>query len=96
MSFVLIAGLICEKPSDLGARMSLPDVVSREQWLAARKQLLVKEKELTRARDRRNTTLAAVSRAPYANIAPFRQRTGWTFPWSELRFHDEYRPEDGA
>jgi len=141
--------------------MSLPDVVSREEWLAARKELLVKEKELTRARDRvnadrrrlpmvrvdreygfegpdgqvglldlfagrrqlvlhhfmwtydidadgrehprqdgcpscsatadqignlthlnvRNTTLAAVSRAPYANIAPFRQRMGWTFPW---------------
>lgn len=32
--------------------MSLPDVVSREQWLAARKDLLVREKELTRARDR--------------------------------------------
>jgi predicted dithiol-disulfide oxidoreductase (DUF899 family) len=141
--------------------MSLPDVVSREAWLAARKELLVKEKELTRARDRvnadrrrlpmvrvdkeyvfdgpdgqvrlldlfegrrqlvlhhfmwtydidadgterpredgcpscsatadqignlthlnvRNTTLAAASRAPYANIAPFRQRMGWTFPW---------------
>lgn len=34
--------------------MSLPEVVSREQWLAARKQLLVKEKELTRARDALN------------------------------------------
>jgi predicted dithiol-disulfide oxidoreductase (DUF899 family) len=34
--------------------MSLPDVVSREEWLAARKELLVKEKELTRARDRVN------------------------------------------
>ena len=32
--------------------MSLPEVVSREEWLAARKELLVKEKELTRARDR--------------------------------------------
>jgi predicted dithiol-disulfide oxidoreductase (DUF899 family) len=31
--------------------MSLPDVVSREEWLAARKQLLLKEKELTRQRD---------------------------------------------
>ena len=34
--------------------MSLPDVVAREQWLAARKELLAKEKELTRARDALN------------------------------------------
>jgi predicted dithiol-disulfide oxidoreductase (DUF899 family) len=31
--------------------MSLPAIVSREEWLAARKDLLAKEKELTRARD---------------------------------------------
>jgi predicted dithiol-disulfide oxidoreductase (DUF899 family) len=31
--------------------MSLPQVVSREEWLVARKALLTKEKELTRARD---------------------------------------------
>jgi len=31
---------------------NLPEVVSREEWLAARKELLVKEKELTRVRDR--------------------------------------------
>jgi len=31
--------------------MSLPQVVSREEWLAARKELLTREKELTRARD---------------------------------------------
>ena len=34
--------------------MSLPDVVSRDQWLAARKELLAKEKELTRRRDALN------------------------------------------
>ena len=34
--------------------MSLPEIVSREEWLAARRELLVKEKELTRARDRLN------------------------------------------
>jgi predicted dithiol-disulfide oxidoreductase (DUF899 family) len=34
--------------------MSLPDVVSREEWLAAREGLLAKEKELTRARDALN------------------------------------------
>ena len=31
--------------------MSLPEVVSREEWLAARKELLAKEKQLTRQRD---------------------------------------------
>jgi predicted dithiol-disulfide oxidoreductase (DUF899 family) len=132
---------------------NLPPVVSREEWLAARSELLVKEKELTRAHDRvnadrrrlpmvridkpyrfegpdgtvgllemfegrpqlvmhhfmfgpdwdegcsscssaadqipatlrqlhvRNTTLVAVSRAPYQKLAAFRERMGWTFPW---------------
>jgi predicted dithiol-disulfide oxidoreductase (DUF899 family) len=127
--------------------------VSREEWLAARKELLAKEKELTRAWDRlnadrrrlpmvridqpytfegpdgpvrlldlfedrqqlvmhhfmfapewdsacpscssaadhipgnlrqlqvRDTTLVAVSRAPYAKLAAYRERMGWTFPW---------------
>lgn len=129
-----------------------PEVVSREQWLAARLELLEKEKALTRARDQvnadrrrlpmvridkpytldgpdgtlslldmfdgrqqlvmhhfmfgpgwdevcsscasaadgigklrqlhvRNTTLVAVSRAPYSKLAAFRERMGWTFPW---------------
>jgi predicted dithiol-disulfide oxidoreductase (DUF899 family) len=31
--------------------MSLPEIVSREEWLAARKRLLAEEKRLTRARD---------------------------------------------
>ena len=31
--------------------MSVPRVVSREEWLAARKQLLAREKALTRKRD---------------------------------------------
>jgi len=29
----------------------------------------------------RNTSFAAVSRAPISKIAPFQQRMGWTFPW---------------
>ncbi len=29
----------------------------------------------------RDTTFAAVSRAPIEKIEPFRQRMGWTFPW---------------
>jgi predicted dithiol-disulfide oxidoreductase (DUF899 family) len=140
----------------------LPEVVSPEEWDAARKELLVQEKELTRLRDRvnadrrrlpmvrvdkpytfegphgtvgllelfegrpqlvmhhfmwtfdidadgveqpretgcsscssaadqiptrlrqlhvRNTTLVAVTRAPYEKLAAFRERMGWTFPW---------------
>jgi predicted dithiol-disulfide oxidoreductase (DUF899 family) len=34
---------------------NLPEVASREEWLAARVELLAKEKELTHARDRVNT-----------------------------------------
>ena len=34
--------------------MSLPDVVSREQWLEARRQFLAREKENTRSRDALN------------------------------------------
>jgi predicted dithiol-disulfide oxidoreductase (DUF899 family) len=34
--------------------MSLPDVVSREQWLEARRRLLAREKEFTRSRDALN------------------------------------------
>lgn len=34
--------------------MTLPQIVSREEWLVARKELLAKEKELTRARDALN------------------------------------------
>lgn len=131
---------------------NLPDVASPEAWLAARKELLQQEKELTRLRDRvnterrrlpmiridtpytfegpdgkvglldlfegreqlvmhhfmfgpdwdemcpscasaadciaglrqlhaRNTTLVAVSRAPYSTLAATRERFGWTFPW---------------
>jgi predicted dithiol-disulfide oxidoreductase (DUF899 family) len=29
----------------------------------------------------RNTTLVAVSRAPYPTLAAFRERMGWAFPW---------------
>jgi predicted dithiol-disulfide oxidoreductase (DUF899 family) len=34
--------------------MSLPEVVSRDEWLVARKELLAREKELTRQRDELN------------------------------------------
>ncbi|HTE85168.1 MAG TPA: DUF899 family protein, partial [Dehalococcoidia bacterium] len=35
--------------------MSLPDIVSREEWLVARKRLLGREKDLTRREDALNT-----------------------------------------
>jgi predicted dithiol-disulfide oxidoreductase (DUF899 family) len=34
--------------------MTLPDVVTRDEWVSARKELLAKEKEMTRARDALN------------------------------------------
>src|SRR6202042_536085 len=37
-----------------GFAMSLPDVVSREQWLEARRRLLAREKEFTRSHDALN------------------------------------------
>ncbi|NUO46334.1 MAG: DUF899 domain-containing protein [Streptomyces sp.] len=132
--------------------MSLPEVVSRAEWRAARGELLGREKAATRARDAlnaerrrlpmveieeeylfeggdgkatlldlfegrsqlvvyhfmfapewdagcrscsafldqighpahlkaRGTTFAAVSRAPYTRILPFKARMGWTVPW---------------
>jgi hypothetical protein len=45
--------------------VSLPDVTSREQWLVARRELLVREKELTRQRDALN---ADRRRLPIAEI----------------------------
>src|SRR6266545_5811598 len=132
--------------------MSLPQAVSRDEWLVARKELLAEEKALTAARDelntkrrelpmvkidkdyvfegpdgkaslldvfedRRqlivyhfmwrwdldagcpscsflvdsigdlshlhaaNTTLAIISRGPWANLEGFKERMGWTFPF---------------
>jgi len=134
--------------------MSLPRVATRDEWLAARRELLVKEKELTRRRDaisieRRNlpmvkiekdyifegpdgkarlvdlfegrrqlivqhfmfdpswddgcpsctaaadeisdgllrhlhtrdTTFAAISRAPLEKIEKYKAKRGWAFPW---------------
>jgi predicted dithiol-disulfide oxidoreductase (DUF899 family) len=134
--------------------MALPTIASREEWLAARKALLAKEKELTRLHDQlnadrrrlpmvaidkdytlegpqgsvglidlfegrsqlviqhfmfdpswedgcssctaeademsdglrmhlhaRDTTFAAVSRAPLAKIVTYKAKRGWDFPW---------------
>lgn len=134
--------------------MNQPRVVTRDEWLTARRELLVREKELTRALDglnadrrrlpvvrveedyrftgpdgevglldlfdgrrqlvvqhfmfdpswdrgcgscsamaddlgegvrahlaSRDTSFAAVSRAPYPKLAAYRRERGWTFPW---------------
>jgi predicted dithiol-disulfide oxidoreductase (DUF899 family) len=53
MSSAAAAGLH-DKTTIKEVPMSLPKVTSRDEWLAARKALLVKEKELTRARDALN------------------------------------------
>jgi predicted dithiol-disulfide oxidoreductase (DUF899 family) len=156
-------------------RMNLPKIASREEWLAARKALLQKEKEFNRARDAlsaerrklpmvrlektytfedaqgraslrdlfsghrqlivyhfmfdpswtdgckscsyisdnfqgglvhlaaRDTSFAAVSRAPLATIEAFKKRMGWTFRWltssgSDFNydFHVTLDPEKGS
>src|SRR6516162_7829826 len=46
--------------------MSLPDVVTRDEWLAARKELLAREKEFTRQRDALN---AERRRLPMTEVA---------------------------
>src|SRR5882724_3174415 len=122
------------------ADMQPHKIVSRQQWIEARRVHLAQEKELTQARERlseerralpwvkvdkaylfdgesqlvvqhfmfapewnegckscsfwadgfermiphlaaRDTTLAAVSRAPLSKLLPFKTRMGWTFDW---------------
>ncbi|MFF8730708.1 DUF899 domain-containing protein [Streptomyces sp. NPDC015171] len=144
--------------------MSLPEIVSREQWCAAREELLRKEEAVRRAREvlgaerrrlpmvevdpeyvfeggdgkatlldlfegraqlvvhhfmfapewetgcpccaafldqvghlahlrARNTAFAAVSRAPFTRILPFKARMGWAVPWyssSESDFNRDF------
>ncbi|MEU2772161.1 DUF899 domain-containing protein [Streptomyces sp. NPDC007162] len=142
--------------------MSLPEIVSRERWRAAREELLLKEEAVTRARDAlnaerrrlpmvevdpeyvfeggdgkanlldlfdgrtqlvvhhfmfapeweagcpgcaafldqvghlahlraRGTSFAAVSRAPFTRILPFKARMGWTLPWYSSHHSDHGR-----
>jgi predicted dithiol-disulfide oxidoreductase (DUF899 family) len=145
--------------------MNLPNVAAPDEWLAARQELLAREKEFTRQRDAlstarralpmvaiekeyafegpngpaglrdlfdgrrrlvvyhfmfdpnwsagckgcsfvmdnvagavvhlaaRDTSFAAVSRAPFAKIEPFRRRMGWPGPWfssSGTEFNDDF------
>jgi predicted dithiol-disulfide oxidoreductase (DUF899 family) len=44
--------------------------------------------------DHRDITIAAVSRAPYAKLAAYKERMGWTFPWyssAGTDFNFDYR-----
>ncbi|GAA2288752.1 DUF899 domain-containing protein [Streptomyces kunmingensis] len=146
--------------------MGLPNAVTREQWRAAREELLVLEKAATRARDAlntrrrelpmveidalyvfegpdgkaelldlfegrsqlvvyhfmfapdwdagcrscsgfldqighlahlraRGTAFAAVSRAPFTKILPFKARMGWTVPWYSSHL-SEFNEDFGA
>ncbi|MFJ8008667.1 DUF899 domain-containing protein [Streptomyces fagopyri] len=150
--------------------MTLPRIVSREEWRTAREELLAKEKAATRARDAlaaerrglpmvevdkeyvfesgdgkatlldlfagrhqlvvyhfmfapewdagcrscsafldqighlahlraRGTEFAAVSRAPYTKILPFKARMGWTLPWyssGESDFNYDFQASFGG
>jgi predicted dithiol-disulfide oxidoreductase (DUF899 family) len=59
-----------------------PRVVSAGEWLAARKELRQADHVGPLGHlHSRNTTYAAVSRAPIGKIEPFRRRMGWGFPW---------------
>ena len=49
------AGHVLYQRSLMEVEMALPDVVTREEWLAARTRLLATEKEPTRSRDALNT-----------------------------------------
>jgi predicted dithiol-disulfide oxidoreductase (DUF899 family) len=148
--------------------MSLPDVVTRDEWLAARKALLVREKEHTRQKDllnadrrrlpmvtvekdyefdgpdgkvslldlfdgkrqlvmyhfmfdptwddgcssctagcdeisdgllrhlaARETAFAVIARAPYAKIAAYKEKRGWTFPYFSS-FESDFNYDWGA
>src|SRR6202051_2771091 len=73
--------------------MNTPSIVSPQEWEAARQQLLVEEKALTRSRDalaaeRRRMPWLAVEkklafawRGPQADIERLKARMGWKMPW---------------
>ncbi len=76
-------------------RKSLPEVVTRDRWLVARRELLAREggcqscsagadeisPGLLQHLHARDTTMVVVARAPLAKIEAYRARRGWTFPW---------------
>ena len=66
--------------------MSLPDVVSREQWLEARRRLLAREKVHTRSRDtvnaeRRRLPMVKVDQQYVFEGPDGPNITCWTISW---------------
>ena len=55
--------------------MTLPKIVSQEEWTAARRTLLEKEKDFTRQRDRLNTERRG-GRERWATVASGVRRMG--------------------
>ena len=51
--------------------MAFPDVVTREEWLEARKQLLVKEKQATRAQDALNAERRLIESRAWAGVGRY-------------------------
>lgn len=75
--------------------MALPKIASREEWRRARRALLDDEMSdgLRRHLAARDTTFAAVSRAPLEKLEKYKAAKGWTFPWYSSfgsRFNDDY------
>jgi len=81
---------------------ALPEVVSEQEWQKAFDAMLVKEKELTRARDE---VAAARRRMPFTptwailDVTPFGRQEEWedspagrpqSPPYAWWRLHDEY------
>ena len=55
--------------------MNTPPTVTRQEWQAAREQLLVREKELTRARDALAAERRRMPWLPWRSRTPSRART---------------------
>src|SRR3954463_10554153 len=66
--------------------MGLPEVVTRDEWLVARKELLAKEKELTRTRD---ALSAERRRLPMVRID---KEYRFTAPEGEVSLLDAFGP----
>jgi predicted dithiol-disulfide oxidoreductase (DUF899 family) len=74
-----------------GYRMTKHNVATREEWLAARGELLA-----------RDVTFTCISRAPLEKLQAYKRRMGWSFPWasshgSDYNFDLEIsRPEEAT
>ena len=79
--------------------MSLPDVVARDEWLAARKELLAEEKEMTRRRDalnakRRRLPMVAIEKE-YPFTGPDGEATYYYLDLTALGRQEEWEAPQG-